>query len=293
MIEKNILGNTDAQNCFKYLKQLAEIVSIANEGERSFLYKQYKKMTRVSSYSVLARYLNPDEPNNKPLLGHMPIFPFGFNLSQKAAAENALSEQISVIEGPPGTGKTQTILNIIANAFINEKTVAVVSNNNAATANILEKLEQYGVGFIAAYLGSKENKEKFIENQITAYPDMADWEMDSKDYYDLNKELEASGFDLEKMLKVKNKIATLRQELSALAVEKEYFNTYQSEAIEEVVSYRSLYKHDSKVIMALWLEFQHMIEKESAITLKYKINNLLRYGIFSFSFYYSTFAGRK
>ena len=38
MIEKNILGNTDAQNCFKYLKQLAEVVSIANEGERSFLF---------------------------------------------------------------------------------------------------------------------------------------------------------------------------------------------------------------------------------------------------------------
>jgi hypothetical protein len=29
-----------------------------------------------------------------------PIFPFGFNLSQKVATEKALTEQISVIEGP-------------------------------------------------------------------------------------------------------------------------------------------------------------------------------------------------
>jgi KaiC/GvpD/RAD55 family RecA-like ATPase len=50
-------------------------------------------------------------------------------LSQKSATEKALTEQISVIEGPPGTGKTQTILIIIANAVINGKKVAVVSKS--------------------------------------------------------------------------------------------------------------------------------------------------------------------
>ena len=46
------------------------------------------------------------------------------------AVEMAITNKISVIKGPPGTGKTQTILNIIATAIINNKTVAVVSNNN-------------------------------------------------------------------------------------------------------------------------------------------------------------------
>lgn len=45
---------------------------------------------------------------------------------------------ISVIEGPPGTGKTQSILNIIANlAIMQGKTVAVVSGNNAAIEECL------------------------------------------------------------------------------------------------------------------------------------------------------------
>ena len=44
-----------------------------------------------------------------------PVFPFGCNESQYQAVVNALSNRISIIEGPPGTGKTQTILNIIAN----------------------------------------------------------------------------------------------------------------------------------------------------------------------------------
>ena len=63
---------------------------------------------------------------------------------------------------------------------MNEKTVAVVSNNNAATANVLEKLQKYGADFIAAYLGNNENKEKFFAGQTQDYPDMATWVMDTK-----------------------------------------------------------------------------------------------------------------
>lgn len=37
----------------------------------------------------------------------------------------------------------------------------VVSNNNSATANVQEKLEKYNTSFIAAPLGSKDNKEAF------------------------------------------------------------------------------------------------------------------------------------
>jgi len=48
-----------------------------------------------------------------------------------------------------------------------------VSNNNSATANVLEKLEKYGVDFIAAYLGNRENKEKFLVGQTQTYPDMS------------------------------------------------------------------------------------------------------------------------
>ena len=70
------------------------------------------------------------------------IFPFGLNESQLEAVENAFSSQISIIEGPPGTGKTQTILNIIANILVNKKTVAIVSNNNPAVENVYEKMEK-------------------------------------------------------------------------------------------------------------------------------------------------------
>ncbi|HCK1662647.1 TPA: AAA family ATPase, partial [Escherichia coli] len=70
------------------------------------------------------------------------IFPFGLNESQLLAVERAFSSQISVIEGPPGTGKTQTILNIVANILIQNKTVAILSNNNSAVSNVYEKMDK-------------------------------------------------------------------------------------------------------------------------------------------------------
>ena len=53
------------------------------------------------------------------------------NSSQKTAIENALSKRMSIIEGPPGTGKTTTILNILANLIYQNKKVVVVSKNKS------------------------------------------------------------------------------------------------------------------------------------------------------------------
>lgn len=97
---------------------------------------------------------------------HPLIYPFGCNKSQKKAVEAAFSESVSIIQGPPGTGKTQTILNIVANLLIRGKTVAVVSNNNAATQNVCDKLNSkaWELGWLVATLGSRANKTAFFEN---------------------------------------------------------------------------------------------------------------------------------
>ena len=81
-------------------------------------------LTFVHPESVLGSYLNrlPIQERTPEMDGV--IFPFRFNLSQKKALENALTHSVSVIEGPPGTGKTQTILNIIANLIAVQEKVS-------------------------------------------------------------------------------------------------------------------------------------------------------------------------
>ncbi|MFF5034374.1 AAA domain-containing protein [Nocardia salmonicida] len=126
----------------------------------------YRAMTFVHPESALHRYLerlpiDPLEPAESPT-----IYPFRTNLSQRDAIENALGNSVSVIDGPPGTGKTQTILNLIANLVTQQgKTVAVVSSNNAAVDNVYDKLVQEKFGFLAANLGRKEKKVQFFAGQ--------------------------------------------------------------------------------------------------------------------------------
>ena len=62
--------------------------------------------------------------------------------SQRRAITTALNSRISVVTGPPGTGKTQMIVNLLANAMLKGKSVLVASKNNKAVDNIKDRFDQ-------------------------------------------------------------------------------------------------------------------------------------------------------
>lgn len=140
--QQNCLADGKNQETFQYFKETAAAISLVAENGINILSMQYDKIQQVSEDTVLASYLAPQKDVKMPQMPEAVIYPFGLNQSQKLAVERALSSKISIIQGPPGTGKTQTILNIIANVVRSGKTVAVVSNNNSATHNVVEKLER-------------------------------------------------------------------------------------------------------------------------------------------------------
>ncbi|MGO4709343.1 AAA domain-containing protein, partial [Chryseobacterium sp. 2TAF14] len=162
---RSAIQSERAGNIFSYLKATAESVGLKTEEGNNILANSYGSIRFIPETSILYNYLDGKEPGKNYQASPIEIFPFGFNLSQKTGVDNAFSNPLSVIEGPPGTGKTQTILNIIANAVMNNQSVAVVSSNNSATKNVFEKLEGNGVSFIAALLGSSQNKKEFIDAQ--------------------------------------------------------------------------------------------------------------------------------
>ena len=203
------------------------------------------------------------------------IYPFGLNQSQKLAVERALSSKISIIQGPPGTGKTQTILNIIANVVRSEKTVAVVSNNNSATHNVAEKLEKKKVAFLTAFLGNLTNKQKFLDAQTGAYPDMNDWEMQPEERQQLEQETTALSEELNEMLNAKNRIAEIEQEFLQLTPEQHYFEEYY--ATYRDVPSESLNKLSSQKILALWMEFEQHAEHETRLGLLQKLSIMFRF----------------
>lgn len=230
-IIKSTLSNKISNQRFQYLKKIAQLVGIRAEDGTNILEQHYNKIDFIPPDSCLTAYLsgNYDEKiKSLPLT----IFPFGFNSSQKKAVEIALKHTISVIQGPPGTGKTQTILNILANAIMRGETVAVVSNNNTATANIQEKLQKYGVDFVSAYLGNTQNKQDFIKEQ-EKHPlpkSLPEWILTPKQNTDILKKMPVLFSQITQMLNIKNEVANLQQEKRVLHTEYlhfcEYYNSY-------------------------------------------------------------------
>jgi superfamily I DNA and/or RNA helicase len=107
------------------------------------------------------------------------IFPFGINDSQQKAVETALNNQCTLIQGPPGTGKTQTILNLLANIYMQRMTVAVISKNNSAVANVVEKLsddvdDDLNLELLIQHLGDAELTNAFVENFKATYQEKID-----------------------------------------------------------------------------------------------------------------------
>ncbi|MBC1723165.1 AAA family ATPase [Listeria seeligeri] len=231
-IRERIEPGVDMKEKMDYFKKIASYKDLENSKGQDDIYCFYKqqieKLENMNSDSALFAYLNK---TNKDLEGLLePIFPFGLNYSQMKAIDMSFSHQISVIQGPPGTGKTQTILNIIANVVKMKKSIAVVSPNNKATNNIYEKLEKEGFGFIAAKLGNSGNRKNFYQN-ITKVPMGLDsWLLKEAQLRKLELDLSEKKKMVVSLLKEKNNIAILEQDLREWELEKEYFVNYQKDS---------------------------------------------------------------
>lgn len=65
------------------------------------------------------------------------------NIDQMRVVYNSMVNHITYVKGPPGTGKTETIFNVLLSAYANDKTVLVCSNNNHPVSDIFKKMDGF------------------------------------------------------------------------------------------------------------------------------------------------------
>ena len=123
--------------------------------------------------------------------------PLPADSSQLAAVISAAEGRSFVIEGPPGTGKSQTITNLIAHCLTEGKTVLFVSEKMAALNVVKKRLEGVGLGRYCLELHSNKAHKREVVSQLeralqhTEALDEGEWSREAARLSELRKNLNA------------------------------------------------------------------------------------------------------
>jgi superfamily I DNA and/or RNA helicase/very-short-patch-repair endonuclease len=93
---------------------------------------------------------------------------FPADSSQHAAIGAVLGGKSIVIQGPPGSGKSQTIANLIAEATVHNKRILFVAEKRAAIDAVVERLTEKGLGGVVLDLHGEPDKKTIAQNLLSA-----------------------------------------------------------------------------------------------------------------------------
>lgn len=155
-----------------------------------------ERVNQLERNRVVRHLVNePDKPFTSDGAGPMPrpheidtrytptdiVHPLPADSSQLAAVMAASEGHDLVIVGPPGTGKSQTIANLISQCLAVGKTVLFVAEKTAALDVVHRRLKEHGLGDCCVELHSNKAERRRLLDQLEASwkrrarPDKGEW----------------------------------------------------------------------------------------------------------------------
>lgn len=169
-------------------------------------------------HSALWKFIHKQFNNNpkfeKEILKVLPL-----NDEQEAAVRSALSADVTLIAGPPGTGKTQVVANLIINAAMTGQSVLFTSKNNNAVDVVVKRVNSLNkeLPLVLRY-------EKNAKQCISDYTQL--WEKARKKDISLNDTINAynrvySSYSLkqkqkDQIVKTRNQLDEIEQKVCAI-----------------------------------------------------------------------------
>lgn len=165
----------------------------------------YKETIDITEKPLISAIFNPDlakersnfmESEVDELLKYKDVYHvMDADSSQIAAIEDVKAGSNLVVEGPPGTGKSQTIVNLIAELMANDKTILFVSEKMAALEVVKSRLDRIGLGKFCLELHSHKTRKKDVLQELESSL----------------KDIQEEDLDIERQL---NRLETLRKQLN-------------------------------------------------------------------------------
>jgi superfamily I DNA and/or RNA helicase/very-short-patch-repair endonuclease len=162
-------------------------------------------------------------PNPNPVAAnHALLEPLPLNTEQREAIEHALNRPLTVITGPPGTGKSQVVSSLLINAAKLGKRVLFASKNNKAVDVVEARVNNIGPRPILLRLGRGEYQSK-LNDYLTALLASRATEEDRYNHDEAEKTFRATVGQIqrlqesaERVVKLRNEVDTLEQRIEPL-----------------------------------------------------------------------------
>ena len=107
----------------------------------------------------------PSGTQQKTLADFFPVTPLSLSDAQLNVIKHVENARLVSVFGPPGTGKSQTIVNLVAHLIANGKTVLVASRMDKAVDVVAERLNELGAPFLALRAG-RLNYQRELSMQL-------------------------------------------------------------------------------------------------------------------------------
>lgn len=196
VLDQVILGTFS----FNKLILWQDISKYADKLQKSTIVKSLLTGSLTESFSSLGS----NDEELEQLSSSELTLPISTDNSQLEAVRNAHANNSFVLHGPPGTGKSQTITNIIADALANGKKVLFVAAKKAALDVVHHRLEKIGLGPFCLELHSNKTRKSDVLAQFESTLDVP--------YYQSNYDYkEASNRIDERKAEIRKYITQLHQ----------------------------------------------------------------------------------
>ncbi|MEQ1665687.1 MAG: AAA domain-containing protein, partial [Bdellovibrionales bacterium] len=232
--------------------------------------KEIRKINDPNKYknSVLSNIIREkDERQNEAktysIHRHLPLNP-----SQVNAVESAMDNPLTVITGPPGTGKSQVVGSIITNAAMNGQSILVSSRNHKAIDVVVERVNCLSDRPFLLKLGSESSSSDVIHLVNTLTSSTQNQANHSLKALTIKSEINRNNLitlysEIEQILSTQNRIAEIDQELlKDIESYGPYFKMNANLAINEKVD------HFTNLINVISDDIRNVVKAKAAVNKK-------------------------
>ena len=229
----------------------------------SYLAPDYRSMIESGKYQTSNDFfqsLGCPEPMAEPAESRL-VCAFPADPWQEQAIRKIKRGFSIVVEGPPGTGKSQLICNLVADALAAKKSVLVVSQKKAALDVVWDRLQQADLQSFTARV------HDFRADRKTVVESIASQIQKLEDYRQLNRSVDA--IQLERQFqKSSNRIDQIVEQL-------EEFRTALADEQVCGMSIKEMYLHaDAKIPVISLRNELHLLRMDQSDDLERKIHVL-------------------